>query len=140
MTKFRKADDNEGLIFRKTRKVAHLPEIEIGVFPVMFGYRVRVGMVGSWTMELDYCAGPKQEDVEQVYSLTIAILNKNMDKIKEGDFMPAITKGFPKQDVKPMFNDPDCFIALAKEAGDRVEKVSLEGLEERRNLYFKRYV
>jgi len=140
MKKFIDADDNENFIFRRTRKVAHLPKIEIGVYPVMFGYRIRVGMVGSWAVELDYCAGAQQEDVENIYALTLAILDKNMDKIEDMDHIRAIFKGFPFQEIKPMFNDPECFTKLTKLAGKRVRKIKLDGLDERRKLYFKTYL
>ena len=140
MSKFRKADDNEGMIFRRTRKVAGIPEIEMGVYPVMFGYRIRVGIAGSFVMELDYCAGAQLSDVESIYSLTLAILNKKMDEVKEGDFVKKIFLDFPQQDVKPMFNDPACFMKLTEVAGKDVKKISLEGLDERRKQYFNSYL
>lgn len=140
MSQFRNVDDNENYIYRRVRKVGTLPKIEIGVYPVMFGYRIRVGMVGSWAVELDYCAGAQQEDVENIYALTMAVLNKNMNKIQPFHRIRDIFEGFPRQDVKPMFNDPDCFNELTKAAGKDVEKVELKGLKERRNQYFKKHL
>jgi hypothetical protein len=135
--KFRNVDDNENFIFRRARQVGTLPKIEIGVYPVMFGYRIRVGIVGSWAVELDYCAGAQQEDVENIYSLTLAVLNNNMDGLQPTDRIRDIFEGFPRQDVKPMFNDPECFNELTKVAGKNVVKVELKGLKQRRNQYFK---
>lgn len=76
--------------------------IEIGVYPVIFGFRVRVGYTGYGCYELDYCAGDKIQDIEALYSAVLTILTKY-----SGNF-----NVFPAQKVKPMYNDPECWVKL----------------------------
>lgn len=100
---FIEAENNENLW---CRLVSEDGRIEIGVYTVMFGYRVRAGFVGDFFCHLDYCCGDKQEMVEYIYSGVKAILeNTTGDK--------PFSK-FPHQNIKPFFNDQDNFKGFSK--------------------------
>jgi len=135
VSKFIEAPDDENLIFRKVRN-----GIEVGVYPVIFGYRIRAGIVGDGFCHLDYCAGADLKEVENIYSLVISIMNNKMDAmINEANEIPSIRdvshftfKDFPRQHVKPMFNDHECFMALAEMCGPEIISVKLPNLAARK--------
>ncbi len=60
--KFKQEDNDDLELFQ--RLVSEDGTIEMGIHPVIFGYRVRAGYVGNMFYELDWCGGDKQEDLE----------------------------------------------------------------------------
>lgn len=80
--------------------------VEIGVYRVIFGYRVRAGYIGSGIYHLDYCCGADQEWVRRVYNIVLTVLSA---RDEAGAFA-----GFPEQTIKPMDKDHVCFVELAK--------------------------
>jgi hypothetical protein len=88
------------------RLVSENELIEIGIYPVMFGMRIRAGFVGTYTYEIDYCAGSDQMWVEALYSAIKCILENRPEE-------RSCFNGFPLQTVKPMINDPACFTKLS---------------------------
>jgi len=89
--KFKPAEDND--IYQ--RLVSEDGKIEMGIYPVIFGYRVRAGYTNSQSYELDWCGGDKHENLELLYSIMKNILE---DK---GNFigLPAVSS------IKPFYND-----------------------------------
>jgi hypothetical protein len=104
------ADDfTNQLLFRQ---ISENNLIEMGVYRVMFGWRVRAGFCGNFFCELDWCAGGNWKDVERLYSLCQAILLKR----EEND---ACFEGLPMfSNKKPFFNDLEFLEIVAKEAGE----------------------
>lgn len=79
------------------RLVSEDGKIEMGVYPVMFGFRVRAGYIGGMGFEMDWCGGADQGQVELLYSLAKNILEN------KGHF-----KGIPERsNIKPFFNDQE---------------------------------
>ena len=111
-------DEDKGLTYRKESKSGL---IEIGVFRVMFGWRVRAGFVNSFGgCELDWCAGGNWNDVERLYSLCLAILSKR-------DENHECFKGIPLySQIKPFYMDRSFLEIVSKEAGD-FELLKLSG-------------
>ena len=69
----------------------------MGIYPVMFGYRVRAGYVSGMGFELDWCGGADQGQVELLYSIAKNILES------KGSF-----EGIPERsNIKPFFNDQE---------------------------------
>lgn len=121
----READDLANMMF--FRHVFENPRgenIEIGVFPVMFGYRVRIGYVGSGFLEVDWCAGPGQENVERLYSLAFARLERA--PFFDHNDWPGTTA------VKPIFND-ELWSLLVAEVGDH-QYISIPPVETYKQL------
>ena len=77
--------------------------IEIGIYPVLFGFRIRVGYVGSSFLSVDYCAGDRQYHIEEIYSMVLHIL-----KTQDTQDLDV----FPSFKVKPIFNDRECIEKL----------------------------
>lgn len=104
------ADDftNE-LLFRQ---VSENNLIEMGVYRVMFGWRVRAGFCGHSFCELDWCAGGNWKDLERLYSLCQAILLKRDENNNCFEGLPMISK------IKPFFNDLEFLEIVGKEAGE----------------------
>jgi hypothetical protein len=68
----------------------------IGVYPVMYGFRVRAGYKGEMSYSLDYCCGNEKGDVELIYSAVKNIIEQRSEK-------PFI--GFPVQNQKPFMRN-----------------------------------
>ena len=128
-SKFIEAPDDENMIFRQV-----LNGLEIGVYPVMFGFRIRAGVIGDGWCDLDYCAGNDIKEVENIYSLCISIMNKRITEFPLADqtapkyLANMVFQNFPIQKVKPMFNDHPCFMALAEICGPEIISIKLPNL------------
>lgn len=86
-------DDNVNKFYQ--RLVSSGGDIEMGIYPTIFGYRVRAGYVGSGIYELDWCGGDDQKQVELLYSIMKNILEH------KGGFL-----GVPSASViKPFYKD-----------------------------------
>lgn len=109
------------------RKVSQDGKIEIGVHPVLFGFRILAGYVGNDIYELNYCAGGSIKEIEKIYSIVLTILSNR----SEFHF-----DGFPRQIVKPMYNDTICENALIKMmSGLDPIKVSTPHVHIKKNQY-----
>ncbi len=75
--------------------------IEIGVYRVLYGYRVRTGFVGALCCSLDWCAGENWSHVESLYSMCLAVLLSREENRNCFDGVP------PHSNMKPYFNDPE---------------------------------
>ena len=133
ISKFEDSPDDENMIFRKIRD-----GIEVGVYPVLFGYRIRAGVIGDGGVWLDYCAGNDLKEVENIYSLVISIMNNRIDEFNS---MPGkldrerafyTFNDFPRQQVKPMFNDFECFMKLSEMCGSEIISIHLPNLAARK--------
>ena len=92
--KFIEAENTDDLL---QRIVSEDGKIEIGIYPVIFGYRVRGGYVGNMWCEIDWCGGADQSQLELLYSIAKNILE---DK---GTFsgLPTVSR------IKPFFKDDE---------------------------------
>ncbi len=87
--------------------------IVMGITPVIFGMRVKVGYKNDGGVELDYCAGADQSFLEKLYFIIEkALINT------EGNFAK-----FPIQHKKPVIYDSECYPALIELAGGYPEEV-----------------
>jgi len=88
-------DDISGHLFE--RLVSEDGKIEMGIHPVLFGYRVRAGYIGDMAYKFDWCGGDDQSQVEMLYSIA-----KNVLEHKNGfEGIPPCSK------IKPFFNDKE---------------------------------
>ena len=110
-------DDPNTMMFH--RRVSENEIVEMGVYRVMFGYRVRAGIVGSPFCHLDWCGGGNWKDVERLYSLCYAILSSREESKKCFDGLPPVSQ------IKPFYNDFDFVRTLSQQAGE-FELISLE--------------
>lgn len=117
--KLTKAPDSQYL---KNRYVNEERQIEVGIWPVLYGWRVHAGKINDGAYQLDYCCGAKVEAVQIIQSLVISILEKN-----NGNWLV-----FPHQNIKPVFNDIPCFLKMIELAQEH-EKVEVPDLAVLRN-------
>ncbi len=128
ISKFTDSEDNEDMIFRKVRD-----NIEIGICPMLSSFRIRAGVIGEGYCWIDYDAGKNINEIENIYSLCISIINKRMDSL---DKIPAniIFHDFPRQIKKPMVLDHECFMNLDLLCGPEIISIRIkpEELQERK--------
>jgi hypothetical protein len=113
------APDNENFYCRKVSD-----EIEVGVYPVLYGDRIRASYLGDGRLSFDYCAGNNPAFVEVLYGLVLACLKKKIP-----------FKEFPPQDVKPFYNDPHNFAKLIALAGDDYKCEHIHNVRARREIF-----
>lgn len=86
------APDNENMV---CRLINEEHKIEMGIFPVLFGFRVRGGELGAICYEIDWCCGDSHLFLEKQYNLLCYFLECGIT-FKE---MPSISE------IKPGFKD-----------------------------------
>lgn len=119
MKKFVKAENADYL---KNRYVCE--NIEIGVYPVLYGYRVQAGKINNGCYELDYCCGAEQKSVDLIFSIVKTILEK----------YDLNFKVFPFQNIKPVFNDAVCFSKMLELASPELTVIETEDVKQIRKI------
>ena len=109
-------DDNENNLYQ--RLVSEDGNIEMGIYLVMFGYRVRAGFVGNGIYELDWCGGDEQTQLELLYSIMKNILEAR------GNFRYVP----PSSVIKPFFNDHDFVYRINELVSKPLKVVTLKPL------------
>lgn len=129
--KFNIATPNENFIYRE---VSEDNNIEIGIYPVMFGFRVRGGLNGDFFCPIDYCAGDKQEFIELLFTMVKEILMR-YDSTENSENPFSV---FPEQHRKPFFLDLENFPKLLNffENIDSLEIQKLPNLNTLKATYF----
>ena len=109
-------DDNEAHLFE--RLISDDGKIEMGIYPVIFGYRIRAGYSGYMHYEFDWCGGDDQSQVELLYSIAKNILeNKN-----SFDGVPMCSR------VKPFYKDKEFIKHIESLVTQPLEIVKLQPL------------
>jgi hypothetical protein len=103
---FTKAESNQN--FPAGRWVSENQIWEIGFLPVMYGVRVKVSLVGSNWVTLNYCAGADKEFALILLATVTQILMALPESITEDE----IHRLFPKFEIKPIDRDPYCWERL----------------------------
>jgi hypothetical protein len=109
------SDDNYNLLYERLTSECG---IEMAVHPVVFGYRIISGYINSGCIELNWCCGDSQKNVELVYSMMKVILEAQP---KENPYTNL--RSF--SNIKPLFNDAEFFSWLLEKfvaAGGNIER------------------
>jgi hypothetical protein len=91
---------DDGFVFHM---VSECDNLVIGVYPVIFGFRVRAGFKNDYSYGIDYCCGNSKGDVELIFSVVKNIIEQR----SENPFA-----GFPRQDMKPFMKNKTEFKQL----------------------------
>lgn len=125
------SDDLENGMFR--RKVSQDGKYEIGIHPVLFGFRIRAGEVGSQVCMLDYCCVRDLTLLELTYSCVLAVMQMRIAENK------PVFNEFPIPADK-YYRDTVCISKLIKmvPAGNLPEYILIknEELESYRSQFF----
>lgn len=91
--------------------IAHLKSErwEMGIYPVMFGFRVRAGLIDAAGCEVDYCAGGDINALVQIYSYVFFLLS-SLEETTAGHELSAM---LPTYACKPIQDDPQCWEKLS---------------------------
>lgn len=96
------------LNYPRARRLSENDVWEMGIYPVMFGFRVRVGLAGDpLGYTFDYCAGDDVGFVIQLYVTVMALMEALPETITENQLLRLI----PSYQVRPIDRDP-CWEAL----------------------------
>lgn len=103
---FRDAPTDENFPLR--RLLSEGDKWELGLVPMLFGVRVRLGKLGNSWCTLDYCAGP--EPAEQLFLL--GLVAGTLHWLPEETTEAELGLIFPRQRIKPMSRDKECLERL----------------------------
>jgi len=94
--------------------------VHLGVYRVMYGFRVRAGRVADrWGCTLDWCGGANWQDVERLYSLCLGILSQRDEANFSFERIPTVSK------VKPFYLD-EYFVKTVSDLAGGFELITLE--------------
>lgn len=92
----------------------------IGIYRVMYGFRVRAGRsADKYGCALDWCGGGDWSNVERLYSLAVSILSQRVESPDCFDGLPSFSK------VKPFHLDKEFTEKLITAAGPDFEMIKL---------------
>lgn len=96
-------------------------EIEIGIMPVLFGFRIRVGTLDSQPF-LDWCVGRDSECMKMYLAILLYVLSFKEKGVYLGEWINEV--GLPAiSEIKPIFNDEE-FQAKVIAIANRFEEAS----------------
>lgn len=98
--KFTRAEPTEN--YPKLRMVSEDGAYEVGLYPVMFGVRIRAGRSNSPVCDIDYCAGA--DPLFQV--LLLAAVVDILESLPDGTPSSEIQNMMPRFERKPINQDP----------------------------------
>lgn len=107
--KFSSADPTDDLV---VRLVSETGRWQVGVYPVLFGFRVRAGLTGTCWYALDYCAADNEIFLMQLLIAVVTILESYPEDVTE----QQISADFPRYQIKPIDRDPTCWARLQEMA------------------------
>lgn len=113
--------DDPGSLYK--RLISEDGKIEMGIYPVIFGFRVRAGRIessghSSW-YDLDWCGGDDIKQIQLLYTICRTILEKR-------DSSSSLFSGLPPASrVKPFWKDEEFTDIITKAAGNLSPIISL---------------
>lgn len=101
---------------------------EVGIYPVLYGFRIRAGEVGSCMCRLDMCIGDN-------WLLMYAIFPIVCNIIEQRGHVPDIRE-WPAAQIKPVWKDPEYMVQLSlmdedPESRDEYEIPDLQEIRQR---------
>lgn len=95
------ADSTQDLVYRR---VSDDGKLELGIWPVLFGFRVRAGYVGRLVCEVGWCCGKEHAVLERAYNLCLHLLELGI----------PFSEIIPHTAIKPVFSDPGFMLWVEK--------------------------
>jgi hypothetical protein len=91
---------------------------EVGLYPVLYGVRVRAGLVNPTlgyapSLSIDYCAGADEGFTLALLAVVVHLLSSLPETVTPGQ----VERLFPGYQVKPIDKDP-CWIELQRLVAD----------------------
>jgi hypothetical protein len=122
MSKLNKAPSTENFV---CRLVSEDGRIEMGIMPVLYGFRVRAGYVGDGCCPIGWCCGDSEVALMTAYSVLKLLLEKGI----AFDSMPS------HSNIKPYFKDEFFSNWINENLKDVGELEALPPLDEIRREY-----
>jgi len=130
MHEWKPADDTGNLICRQV-----MDDIEIGVYPVLYGYRVRAGQIGDLACVADWCCAGSHGTLQWAYGFLKHVLQKNAELGDPWRDIPRTSQ------TKPIIIDPEFLRQLAelRSRYGRATSVELPELKEIQNRWIAQH-
>lgn len=123
------APDTENLV---ARLVDEEVGIEMGIYPVLYGMRVRAGFIGQPAVRVDWCCGANQLTLEWAYTAVRQVLEE-----KAG---PDVFNNIPlTSKIKPIYNDADFVLKVSQLFEWPVHVEPLSPISDLRRRYFNQW-
>lgn len=103
--------------------------VEMGLWPVMYGVRIRAGYVGSMSCEIDWCMGDNKAMLTIFYHLLKNYLQALPDGVAPFAGVPGSSR------IKPAWNDQAFIKELAEKLNQPTLTTILPDHEKRQNHY-----
>lgn len=126
MQYFREDNTDSGLVEKIVSN-----RFQVGIYPVIFGMRVRAGYKDSYVYNIDYCCQMNKQYLDLIYSIVIHILYNHHNEENPFNY-------FPYQNKKPFFEDENFKYLLNYINYDNFEKYELKSIEKMREEFFKK--
>lgn len=107
MNLFKAEDDPHGTGLTQ-RMVSENGLVEMGVYPVLFGSRIRAGFVGEPCCVLDWCCGDSEKHLLSHYTAVYLYLRRRSEDRSCFDGLPEVSS------VKPCWRDEEFEKRLTK--------------------------
>lgn len=100
--------------------------VELGIYPVLYGMRVRAGLIGDAGCPIDWCCGGSQAVLEWAYAAAKALL------LRHRSFA-----GIPSHsEIKPLINDVQFIAKIGQLLEEPLVPEPLPPIYELRQRYF----
>ncbi len=119
-------DDLFNLYFQKKTSATGL--VNMALYPVIFGWRVRGWLSTGHCCHIDWCAGGEQGEAEKLYSMLYNILSSREEDEHAFDNLPEASR------KKPYYYDSYFVAAVARNLVAPFELLKLPPLDELRKL------
>ena len=125
--------DLTNLYFEKRSSPSGL--VNMAIYPVIFGWRVRGWLSSNFCCSLDWCAGDSQGDVERLYSILFNILSHREEDTNAFNDLPMVSS------VKPYFNDDEFVVNVMSKVTAPFELIKLHDIHTyRANLHDAEFI
>ena len=119
-------NDLENGMFR--RKVSDDGKYEIGIHPVLFGFRIRAGRVGDMGCRIDYCCQTDKALIKLVYNCVQSVIQTRVARNE------PVFDNFPVPENK-LYNDPLALTELIQMTIDAEEIEPIDVSDEELQSY-----
>lgn len=108
--------------------------VNMAIYPVAFGFRVRGWLSTESFCHLDWCAGADLWAIERLYAMLYNILEHR-------DETPDVFNDLPPySQIKPYFNDPDFVVDLAVKLTTPVNTFDLKDIFNKKTKLYNAYL
>ena len=115
------------------REVSDGNFIEIGIYPVLYGMRVRAAFVGNQWSDIDWCCGLNQQTMNYAFSLLKYVLGQREENRDAFKGLPTHSR------IKPFTSDLEFLAILGGLMPDNLTVQKLPTIQKIRDNYLQNH-